>query len=155
MEDFSDFLKEIGDPVLRGRVKLRLAEAEQEIDKLAKNNAKLLDQNVQIKKKYNVPQAVTISREDARDHRKYMEAKARAEKAGVPLTIIGHTMEVPEQADAHAFKHDDRYFVSHAYVRKHGPTRISKEAAGREVVYFENADQLPKDAREVYDVHGD
>ena len=102
----------------------------------------------------DVSSVVTISREDAREGGKYREAKAAAERAGVPLRIVD------ENAPAAAFRtspvrliHDETSGILHANKRMiiatpGGLPRLRQLAAEKhsQLRLFRTVDDLPRDA---------
>lgn len=100
---------------------------------------------------------LTITREEARDGSKYREAKAAAEKAGVPLRIVD------EQAPAQAGRRSSPVkYVSDAdagvlyanveLVERHGQTRMRQLAAekGATLRVFRSVDDLPQPMQQAH-----
>lgn len=94
----------------------------------------------------------TITREEARSGQAYREAKAAAEKAGVPLRILDENAP-PQQRRSSPVKlvHDEIGGVLHAniaLVEKHGQQRMRQLAAekGASLRVFRSVEDLPDDA---------
>lgn len=94
----------------------------------------------------------TITREQARSGQAYREAKAAAEKAGVPLRIVDeHAPAQDRRSSPVGLIHDEVAGVLHANVRlveKHGQQRMRALAAekGATLRAFRDVNDLPDDA---------
>jgi len=95
--------------------------------------------------------AVTISRADARDGGKYREARAAAEKAGVPLQIIddqGPAQQGKRSSPVKYVKDADAgiLYVNADMIQRHGQARcrqIAAEQGATTVRAFRSVDDLP------------
>ncbi len=94
----------------------------------------------------------TITREQARSGQAYREAKAAAEKAGVPLRIVDDNAP-PQQRRSSPVKlvHDEIGGILHAnieLVEKHGQQRMRQLAAekGASLRVFRSVEDLPDEA---------
>lgn len=94
----------------------------------------------------------TITREQARSGQAYREAKAAAEKAGVPLRIVDDNAP-PQQRRSSPVKlvHDEIGGVLHAnieLVERHGQQRMRQLAAekGASLRVFRSVEDLPDEA---------
>lgn len=134
-EQIKTLLNDISDPTIRSRVELAIADEQESVSKLTKNNARLLDENRSIKEQYSVPDRVTITRDDAHNYRKYQAAKARAEKAGVKLEIIDDSPDAKAALPAKHFGTDDTFYVTNTFARDNAGMRLAKLAKGRDIVY--------------------
>jgi hypothetical protein len=94
----------------------------------------------------------TISRADARSGSAYREAKAAAEKAGVPLRILDENAPAQQRRSSPVkLVHDEIGGVLHAnieLVERHGQQRMRALAAekGAQLRVFRSVDDLPDEA---------
>lgn len=94
----------------------------------------------------------TITREQARSGEAYREAKAAAEKAGVPLRILDeHAPPQQRRSSPVRLVHDEIGGILHAnieLVEKHGQQRMRQLAAekGASLRVFRSVEDLPDDA---------
>jgi hypothetical protein len=94
----------------------------------------------------------TITREQARSGQAYREAKAAAEKAGVPLRILDENAPAEQRRSSPVkLVHDEIGGVLHAnieLVEKHGQQRMRQLAAekGAQLRVFRSVEDLPDDA---------
>jgi hypothetical protein len=119
--------------------------------------AKLKTENAGLTGKADAPAATsvrehTITREQARSGQAYREAKAAAEKAGVPLRIVDENAPAQNRRSSPVgLIHDEVAGVLHANVRlveKHGQQRMRQLAAekGATLRAFRDVNDLPDDA---------
>jgi hypothetical protein len=94
----------------------------------------------------------TITRDQARSGQAYREAKAAAEKAGVPLRILDENASAEQRRSSPVkLVHDEIGGVLHAnieLVEKHGQQRMRQLAAekGAQLRVFRSVEDLPDDA---------
>ena len=93
---------------------------------------------------------MTISREDARTPAKYREARERAEKAGVPLRIVGNSAPAQSGRRSSPVKYVEdtdagTLFANAELVARHGVGRLKEIAAqkGARLSVFRSVDDLP------------
>lgn len=127
-----------------------LAGVDERIAKLKAENARLTGKGDALT--VSPAQEHTITREEARSGQAYREAKAAAEKAGVPLRIVDENAP-PQQRRSSPVKlvHDEIGGVLHAnieLVERHGQQRMRQLAAekGASLRVFRSVEDLPDDA---------
>lgn len=129
-----------------------LAGVDERLAKVREENARLLGKGNEPPTQSPVKEH-TITREDARSGQAYREAKAAAEKAGVPLRIVdAHAPARPERRSSPVkLIHDEIGGVMHAniaLVETHGQQRMRQLAAekGCRLSVFRSVEDLPDGA---------
>jgi len=127
-----------------------LAGLDERIGKVKEENARLLGKSAEPVQ--SPVREHTITREQARSGEAYREAKAAAEKAGVPLRILDANAPPQERRSSPVkLVHDEIGGVLHAniaLVEKHGQQRMRQLAAekGATLRVFRSVEDLPTDA---------
>ena len=100
---------------------------------------------------------VTISRQDARIGQKYREAKAAAEKAGVPLRILDENAPAQERRSSPVKYVKDAdagvLYVNADMIRRHGQARcreIAAEQGAKTMRAFRSVEDLPTSAAQAH-----
>lgn len=134
-----------------------LAGVDERLAKVREENARLLGKNDEVNP-FTAPREVTLSREAARSGQAYREAKAEAEKLGIPLRIVDENapaqpgkrsspVKYVKDADAGVL------YVNADMIQRHGQARcreIAAEQGASTVRAFRSIEDLPKPMQQAH-----